>query len=171
MDVWAYILDDGITVAATADINSVPEGITPTKFVVDNFLKTNFKVENDQIVIDVDKSVLDAQQKQIRLISPQCASSITGGFYSGSNVYPSQQTDQMNIHSVALYGGSLWTLDASKNWLFVNYTAQEGQKIEQDMIAFIQSQQTIYANLVSEIKASSNISYINSITWPTPPTN
>jgi hypothetical protein len=169
MDVWAYILDDGITVAATMDINSVPQGVQPTKFTVENLGKTNFKVENGQIVIDEDKAVLLARGKKTQQLAGRCGQAIVAGFKSGNFTYGSQTTDQLNIHTAAKYGGYLWRLDSSNNWSFVNYTAQEGQKIEQDMIAFIQSQQTIYANLVSEIKSSSNISYINSITWPTPP--
>ena len=168
MDAYCWILQDGVTVAATMDINSVPEGIAPTIIHVDNFAKTNFKVENGTIVIDVDKSIIDARQKQIWLLSPQCASSITGGFRSGSNVYPSQQTDQLNIHSVALYGGNLWTL-SSNTWSFVNYTAQQGQQIEQDMVTFIQSQQTILSQLISSINSSSNVAFIESVTWPAPP--
>ena len=65
MDVWAYILEDGITVAATMDINSVPQGFQTTKFTIDNLGKTNFKVENGQIIIDEDKNIVIARNKKI----------------------------------------------------------------------------------------------------------
>jgi hypothetical protein len=166
MDVWAYILDDGVTVAATMDINSVPQGVQTTKFTVQNFAKTNFKIENGQIVIDEDRAIHLARGKKIQQLSVSCGQSIISGFTSGDFTYGSQSTDQLNIHTVAKYGGSLWRLDSDKKWSFVQYTSEEAQQIEKDLTEFIQSQQNIYANLVIDINSSSDIAYIDSINWP-----
>jgi hypothetical protein len=165
MDVWAYILDDGVTVAATMDINSVPQGVETTKFTVQNLSKTNFKVQNGEIVIDEDLAVVKARANKIPQLAISCGQAITAGFNSGNCRYGSQTTDQLNIHTAAKYGGSLWTLDSSNNWNFVDYTPEQAQQIEQDLSSSVMALQTKYANLVSQVKASSNIEFIESIVW------
>jgi hypothetical protein len=166
MDVWAYILEDGVTVAATMDINSIPQDTQTSKFNVENLGKTNFKVVNGQIVIDEDKNIIIARNKKLQQIANNCGQSIIAGFKSGNNSYGSQTTDQYNIHTAAKYGGYLWTLDSSNNWLFIQYTIEEAQQIENDLHTFIQNQQTIYANLMTQINNSTDINYIESLSWP-----
>ena len=166
MDVWAYILEDGITVAATMDINSVPQGFQTTKFTIDNLGKTNFKVENGQIIIDEDKNIVIARNKKIIQFANNCGKVITSGFKSGNNTYGSQITDQNNIYTAAKYGGYLWTLNSNNMWLFIQYTSEEAQQIESDLHIFIQNQQNIYANLITQVNNSSDITYIESLSWP-----
>ena len=165
MDVWAYILDDGVTVAATMDINSVPQDVETTKFTVENFAKTNFKIENGEIIIDEELSIVKARSIKIPQLAFSCGQAITSGFNSGNFRYGTQTTDQLNIHTAAKYGGSLWTLNSSNVWDFVNYTPEQAQQIEQDLSSSIMALQTKYANLVSQVKASSNIAFIESVTW------
>jgi len=165
MDVWAYILDDGVTVAATMDINSVPQGVEMTKFTVQNLGKTNFKIENGEIIIDEDANVVKARAIKIPQLAYSCGQAITAGFNSGNFTYGSQTTDQLNIHTAAKYGGSLWSLDSSNNWKFIEYTSEQAQQIEQDLSSFILAQQSKYANLVSQVKASSDVAFIESVVW------
>jgi hypothetical protein len=94
---------------------------------------------------------------------------ITGGFTSTAlgkaNTYPNKSTDQQNINSVSLVGGSLWCLNDAGVWSFTAHTKSQAVKVQADMVAHIQKQQKKCADLISQVNGAKTIDEIKAIVW------
>ena len=111
-----------------------------------------------------------AQSAQTVLVKSACSKAITAGFSSSAlgsaYFYGSNPTDQGNIGYVALRGGSLWCAPASGAWTFTAHTSGQGDQVLADLAAHIQAQQTIYANLLTQINSATEASAVSGIVWP-----
>ncbi|HVE20664.1 MAG TPA: hypothetical protein VNC39_01695 [Acidocella sp.] len=110
------------------------------------------------------------QATQSALMQTACKAAIEGGFTSSalgtSNGYPSDQETQMNIALVAVSGGSLWCQPSSGGWVFTAHTAAQAQQVQKDLNTHIQTQQTTYAGLLSQVSEATTVGAVQAISWP-----
>ena len=101
--------------------------------------------------------------------SASCGNQITNGFTSSalgsSHHYSSAATDQMNINTVAVSGGSLWCRDADGNWSFTLHTKAQAVQVQKDMVGLIQRTQVKYADLLVKITEATSMVELENLNW------
>lgn len=108
---------------------------------------------------------------QKALVGSSCKTAIVGGFTSNATgnvlTYPSDTVTQMNITMMATSGsgGAIWCKNSANNWSFLQHTAANVLQVQKDMNTFIQTQQTKYSQLLTQIDAATTIEQIQSIIW------
>jgi hypothetical protein len=110
-----------------------------------------------------------AQSTQATILQNACAAAIVAGFTSlalgTANNYPSDVMTQANIALLASTGGYIWCANTSGNWAFTQHTAAQATQVLNDMSSYIQSQQSNYATLLTQIKAATTVAQVQAVTW------
>lgn len=114
-------------------------------------------------------TLAEAQATQGSTIKTACAAAIVAGFSSSAlgsaHTYASEPTDQTNISAAADAGGSIWCEDGSGTWSFTAHTAAQAQQARSDLWAHIQSCQSKYATLLSQISAATTVATVEAVVW------
>lgn len=115
-------------------------------------------------------TLAQAQIQQAATIRAACAAAIGGSFASPAlgvgYTYGSDATDQANIATAAVTGGSLWCADSTGKWSLVSHTAAQAQQVRSDLWMHIQACQAEYAGLLSKIIAATTVAAVRLVVWP-----
>jgi hypothetical protein len=121
-------------------------------------------------------TLAQAQAMQSAAVSSACSCAINAGFASSalgkSHTYPSKDTDQRGLLNAALvaqgqpssWTASLWCYSGNA-WAYVSHTAAQVQQVNADWLAYRQSQQSKYADLLSQINAATTVSAVLAVNW------
>jgi hypothetical protein len=121
----------------------------------------------------------DAKTDQRAALSAACQAEIVGGFPSSATgqtrTYPTKLTDQQNLNSsvvaslipgiVSTWVTPFWCADVNGNWSYVYHTANQIQKVGQDIKAQILSCQAKNEQLQAQVMAATTIEQVQSIKW------
>lgn len=114
-------------------------------------------------------TLIQAQAAQTAAITQACAAAIVAGFISSSlgavNSYPSALTDQQNVNSAALAGGSLWCKNAAGAWIFMAHTVAQAVQVQKDMAAYIQAQQGNNSTKQASIQSATTVTAVQAVAW------
>ncbi len=114
-------------------------------------------------------SVEETQAVQGAKVATACKDAIDAGFTSSAlgdaYQYGGKITDQSNIALAALNGGNLWCADSKGEWEHRAHTASQARQVQKDMAAFIQAEQSHYAELLAKIKAATTVAEVEAVTW------
>ncbi|GMG89679.1 hypothetical protein Cmtc_08990 [Cupriavidus sp. TKC] len=120
-----------------------------------------------------------AQAAQVAKISAACAAALVAGFASSAlgaaRTYPSQDTDQGNLFSAVLaaqeqpstWVTSLWCA-SDGSWSLAPHDAEQVKQVNADWLAFRQSAQQKYADLLEQINAAKTIAAVLAVSWTKP---
>jgi hypothetical protein len=121
-----------------------------------------------------------AQRQQNLNLSAACARALIAGYTSsalGSTYsYPSQLTDQQNLHQAVVssilpgiaetWTMHLWCADATGNWAMLEHTASQIQQVAADWLTNKSSIQANYAAYVAQVAQAQDVDAVAAITWP-----
>lgn len=116
-------------------------------------------------------TLAQAQAAQSAAMQMACQGKIVAGFTSSAlgaaNSYPSDQVTQTNVTLAAsVGGGSLWCQPSGGAWVLTAHTAAEAQQVQKDLTAHIQTQQTTYAGLLTQIAEATTVAAVPAVAWP-----
>lgn len=146
--VWSF--EDDVKVDATG-------GLYTFKTVRDEPLAVPETLQPYDVPAPTDAELLaTARAEQAAILSSACWAAITGGFTSAALgdavAYPSQTTDQSNMHTVAACpdGGRLWCLSAGV-WARVEHTQAQAQAVLQAFAAWLDACQAQLVTLTARV--------------------
>lgn len=124
-------------------------------------------------------SLSEVKTLKISELTSKCSSEIIGGCSSealgSSYIYPTKEIDQMNL-SANVFSSLLpnfpedWTTlqiccDSNGNWDYLSHTAEQIQKVGNDVKDFILNCRTRYKSLCDKVEKASTIEAVQAITW------
>ncbi len=132
-----------------------------------------------------------AQQQQLTMLSNNAKQAITSGFSSSAlgtpHLYPSQQTDQLNLAAsvvasiqpgvTAAFTTPTWCATPAVDavaavaaapaiWSFTPHTAAQIQQVGSDAKAWIEAQQATHATLVAQVQAAPTVAAVQAVVRP-----
>lgn len=124
-------------------------------------------------------SISETKLLQIDILNKSCSSQIIGGCSSealgSSYIYPTKETDQNNLAANVLSSllpnlSEDWTTlqiccDSEGNWNYLPHTAEQIQKVGNDVKDFILNCRIKYKNLCDKVEKAKTIEVVQTITW------
>lgn len=110
------------------------------------------------------------QADRVAALRRACTDAISAGFTSNALGAPHRYGsgtahDQGNLRDVAACGGDLMCAPDSGAWSLATHTAEQGQRVLRDFVAFRDPLRARCADLVAQVQATTTTAAVEAVAW------